>query len=168
MISAIVYTSNAGHTKRYAEMLADKTGLPVFELKAAGSKLEKGAQIVYLGWLMGGNVKGFKKAAKSFDVKAVCGVGMSASDGQIEYIRKANSFPEALPVFALRGGLEVGKLSGMYKMMMGVVQKAAKKGAENDRGKNPEADEMLELMLNGGDLVTEDDLSGIAEFIAEA
>ena len=41
MISAIVYTSNAGHTKHYAEMLAGKTGLPVFELKAAGSKLDK-------------------------------------------------------------------------------------------------------------------------------
>ena len=137
MISAIVYTSNAGHTKRYAEMLADKTGLPVFELKAAGSKLEKGAQIVYLGWLMGGNVKGFKKAAKSFDVKAVCGVGMSASDGQIEYIRKANSFPEALPVFALRGGLEVGKLSGMYKMMMGLCRRRRKKVPRTTRAKTP-------------------------------
>ena len=52
MINAIVYTSNAGHTKRYAELLAAKTGLPAYELKAAEAKLNKGAQIVYLGWLI--------------------------------------------------------------------------------------------------------------------
>lgn len=162
MINAIVYTSNAGHTKRYAELLAAKTGLPAYELKAAEAKLNKGAQIVYLGWLMAGTVKGYKKAAKSFDIKAVGGVGMAATDEQLAYIRKANSFPEALPVFALRGGLEVEKLSGMYKLMMSTMQKAAKKDAEKTD------DEMLRLMVNGGDLVTEDDLSGLADFIAKA
>lgn len=162
MISAIVYTSNAGHTKRYAELLAAKTGLPAYELKAAASKLNKGAQIVYLGWLMAGKVKDLKKAEKRFDIKAVGGVGMAATDEQLAYIRKSNAFPDTLPVFALRGGLEVEKLSGMYKVMMSTMQKAAKKDAEKTD------DETLKAMVNGGDLVNEDDLGGLVELISKA
>ena len=34
-LSAIVYTSQTGFTRRYAEMLAQKTGLPACELAAS-------------------------------------------------------------------------------------------------------------------------------------
>ena len=32
-IRAIVYTSNTGHTEKYARMLGEKTGLPVYSLE---------------------------------------------------------------------------------------------------------------------------------------
>ena len=56
--SAIVYTSNTGYTAEYARMLGEKTGLPVWEL--ASRQVPKGSDIVYLGWLMAGNIQGYK------------------------------------------------------------------------------------------------------------
>ena len=35
MMDAIVYTSNTGHTEKYAKILGEKTDLPVFSLKDA-------------------------------------------------------------------------------------------------------------------------------------
>jgi len=40
MIKAIVYESNTGFTQKYAELLAEKTGLPVYSHKNLKHKLE--------------------------------------------------------------------------------------------------------------------------------
>ncbi|MDO5443636.1 MAG: hypothetical protein Q4G10_08195 [Bacteroidia bacterium] len=58
MIKAVVYTSETGHTKKYAELFGERTGLPVYDLDTAIKEVPKGAEIVYLGWLMAGTVKG--------------------------------------------------------------------------------------------------------------
>ena len=71
---AIVYTSNTGYTAEYARMLGESTGLPVYDLNAAAAQLKPGTEILYLGWLMAGAVKGYKAAAKRYRVCAVCGV----------------------------------------------------------------------------------------------
>ena len=48
---AVVYTSNTGYTRRYAEMLGEKTGLPVYALSAAKAELARGSRVIYLGCL---------------------------------------------------------------------------------------------------------------------
>ena len=80
-INAIVYTSATGFTARYAALLAERPRLPAYELAQAGTALSKRAPVLYLGWLCAGGIKGLKKAAARFDVKAVCAVGMSAGGG---------------------------------------------------------------------------------------
>ena len=57
-MDAIVYTSNTGSTKRYAELLSQMTGLPAFALGDAKDKLSANAGIIYLGWIMASGVKG--------------------------------------------------------------------------------------------------------------
>ena len=52
-MEAIIYTSNTGSTKRYAEMLSRKTGLAVYSLKEASKKVAANSEIIYMGWLMG-------------------------------------------------------------------------------------------------------------------
>lgn len=42
---AIVYTSNTGHTAEYANIFAQKTGLPAYELSEAGKYIKKGTPI---------------------------------------------------------------------------------------------------------------------------
>ena len=74
-LSAIVYTSQTGFTRRYAEMLAQKTGLPACEL--GGPAPARGTGVLYLGWLRAGGVQGLAKARRRWDVKGVCAVGMS-------------------------------------------------------------------------------------------
>ena len=63
MLHAIVYTSNASNTARYAQLLGQATGLPVFSAQEAHKNLASG-DILYLGWVMAGTVKGYQQAAK--------------------------------------------------------------------------------------------------------
>ena len=55
--TAIVYVSNTGRTARYARMMGEKTGLPVYELAEARKALPKKAPIIYCGWLMATSVR---------------------------------------------------------------------------------------------------------------
>ena len=64
-MKVIVYTSNTGHTAAYSKILGAKTGLPVYALNEAAKKLQKGTEIIYLGWLFANNIKGYKKATKN-------------------------------------------------------------------------------------------------------
>ena len=82
-MNAIVFTSHTGHTREYARLLGERTGLPVYDLKTAKKRLPRGEHILYLGWLMAGNVKGYKKAARLWRVEALCGVGMAADGSQL-------------------------------------------------------------------------------------
>lgn len=161
-MDAIIYTTNAGTTAQYAKLLGEATGLPVYALPDAGA-VKPGADVIYLGWLMASQVKGYKKAVKRFNIKAVCGVGMAKSGLQIEEIRKANSIP-TLPVFTLQGGFDLNKLHGIYKLMMTVMKKTAGKGLSEKKDRTPEEDDMLDMMLNGGNRVSADNLAPVLEW----
>ena len=71
-MKAIVYTSNTGSSKAYAEMLGAKTALPVYAWDDAVKTLDAGTGILYIGWLMAGEVVNLAKAQKKFTVCAVC------------------------------------------------------------------------------------------------
>lgn len=161
MIQAIVYTSNAGHTREYAEILGQEIRLPVYELAAAKHILTKGTEIVYLGWLMAGVIKGYKKANRYFTIKALCGVGMAANGSQITDISKANKLSDGLPLFSLQGGFELDKLHGIYKLMMSTMQKTAGKGLADKQERTSEEDEMLALLQIGDNLVKKENLNDI-------
>ena len=47
--TAIVYTSNTGHTRQYALLLGEQVGLPVYSLEEANSHLSGGSPVIYLG-----------------------------------------------------------------------------------------------------------------------
>lgn len=167
MIQAIVYVSQTGHTKHYAEMLGEKVGLPVYELTDANKKLPPKSEIIYLGWLMAGTVKGYKKASKRFDIDALCGVGMTGGDSQLADMRKANQISDDLPLFYLQGGFEMDKLHGIYKLMMQIMKKTAGKGLAEKQSRTHEEDDMLELLLNGGNEVSAGKLSEILSWYGQ-
>ena len=167
MLRAIVYTSNTGYTAKYAALLGKRTGLPVFSLDEAGTGVKPGAEILYLGWLMAGGVKGYKAAAKKYAVRVVCGVGMGATGSQIAEVRKANHVPEELPVFTMQGGFDLKKLSGTYKMMMNVMAKTAGKKLAEKTDRTPDEDQMLDMMLHGGNYVSEENLSALLTWYAQ-
>lgn len=163
-MKAIVYTSNSGFTKHYAELLAAETGLPIFELKNAAGKLNTGEEIIYMGWLIAGNIKGYKKAAKRYGIKAVCAVGMTRpSDKLISEIRDKHSITDA-EVFYLQGGFNMEKLHGVYKLMMKAMAKTISKGLEAKAEKTAEEAEMLDMYKNGSDMVRIENLSGAIEW----
>lgn len=166
--TAIVYTSNTGYTAEYARLLGQGTGLPVYALSEAAEKLNSGAAIVYLGWLMAGKVQGYGKAAKRYSVCAVCGVGMGATGSQMEDVRKANALPAGLPLFTLQGGFDMAKLHGIYKFMMTVMAKTMGKRLAAKADRTAEEDRMLELLIHGGSCVREEHLKDVLAWYENA
>ena len=159
----ILYTSNTGFTAQYAALLSEQTGLPCFSLKAAGH-IQPGTPILYLGWLMAGNVQGYKEAAKKYTVCAVCGVGMGATGSQIADVRKTNALPDEMPVFLLQGGFDRKRLHGIYKLMMTVVKNTVGKSLARKPDRTPDEDTMLDLLENGGSRVSPENLSSVLDW----
>ena len=161
--TVILYTSNTGFTAQYAAMLSEQTGLPCFALKAAGH-IQPGTPILYLGWLMAGNVQGYKEAAKKYRVCAVYGVGMGSTDSQIEDVRKANALPADLPVFVLQGGFDMKRLHGVYKLMMTVMKNTVGKSLARKPERTADEGTMLDLLQNGGSRVSPENLSSVLDW----
>lgn len=160
-MTAIVYVSNTGSSKAYAEMLSEKTGLPVYAFKDSGS-VPQGAEIIFIGWVMAGALQGLKEAREKFGtLKAVVAVGMMKSEKQDIALKEKNAITE--PYFSLPGAFDVKKLTGMYKMMMGMMVKMMKSklSEEND----PKAKEIVEKFEEGFDMVDEKHLDEILDFL---
>ena len=109
MIRAIIYTSNTGSTERYARLLAEQTGLPVCSLAEAKNTVPTGTEVVYLGWITAGTVKGYGGAAKRYQIRAVCAVGIGRTGTQTESVRKKAAVPADIPLFTLQGNFNVRK-----------------------------------------------------------
>lgn len=165
---AVVYTSNTGYTRQYAQLLGERTGLPVYSLEEAQRALPSGSSVLYLGWLMAGTVKGYGKAAKRFCIQAVCAVGMGAAGSQLKEVRKSNALPDTLPLFTLQGGFDIQKLSGVYKLMMTIMVKTAGKGLAEKQDRTPDEDVMLEMMTRGGSRVSAENLAEVLAWVNEA
>ncbi|MCI7020729.1 MAG: hypothetical protein MR913_13195 [Clostridiales bacterium] len=103
--TAVVYTSNTGYTAQYASLLGGETGLPVYSLAEAEQNLAQGTPVIYLGWLAAGTVRGYARAAKRFDLRALCAVGMGACGSQTEDVRRANALPGGASPVHITGGL---------------------------------------------------------------
>lgn len=153
-MKAIVYTSYTGHTRQYAALLGERLGLPVYALEDAKSALEKGTEVLYLGWIMAGTVKGWQDAAAYFQIPMVCAVGMGATGTQVEEIRSGNRIPASTAVFTLQGGYNTEKLRGIPKLMMCVITKSAAKKMAKKPDRTPEEDDMLDLLTHGGSRVS--------------
>lgn len=137
-MKAIVYTSNAGSTARYAELLAQATGLPVYSAGEAKKELPSGSDIIYMGWLMASGIKGYQASAKRY--------------------------PSEIPLFTLQGNFNIEKLHGVYKVIMRIMVKAAGKDLSEKTDRTPEEDNLLDMMLHGGEHVSMDNLKAVLEW----
>lgn len=164
-MDAIIYTSNTGTTKEYAILFGKKFNLPVFSLKEAA--LPKGAKVIYFGWVMAGGIQGLKKASKKYSIQAVAGVGMGRTGTQIQELHQKNHIEENTPVFLLQGGFDLKKLHGIYHFMMSFMRKMAVKGLSKKENRTEEEDEMLDLMQNGRNLVSEENLTEMYHWFEE-
>lgn len=123
-----------------------------------------GAEVVYLGWIMAGSVKGCAGAAKRYQVCAVCGVGMGQTGTQTDSVRKKSEIPANIPLFTLQGNFNVKKLHGIYRFMMEIMVKTVGKGLAAKKDRTPEEDDMLDMMLHGGERVKAENLSAILDW----
>ena len=159
----VVYTTNTGSTKRYAQMLSEKLSCDCIDLNdAEAAKAAVGEEIVYLGWVMASQIQGLPKARELYgsSIKAVCAVGMLGQKNEDELIKK-NAVNEKF--FALAGCFDVERLTGMYKMMMKMMLGTIKKQLKSST--DPADAKVLEMLENGIDMVKEENLDGVLKFL---
>ena len=154
---AIIYTSNTGHTARYAEILSTKTGLPFYTLDEAKGIVKKRASVIYMGWLFASRVKGYKRASKRYDVAAVCGVGLCPTGQLLKEVRTAAKIPDETPLFTVQGGMDYAKLRGINKFMIDVLVKNLRKKNSSAPGEKA----MLGLIEQGGNFVNKRNLADV-------
>jgi hypothetical protein len=160
-MKAIVYLSNTGFTKKYAELLAQKTGYPVYALQEARRRLAGDTEIIYLGWVCAGAIKGYGKAARLSRIAAVCAVGMGGPDSdQLPALIKRHGL-DAGHAFYLQGGFDMSRLRGIYRLMMKMMAKATVPQLEKKQDKTPDEQKSLELLKNGGDCVRPENLDPV-------
>lgn len=163
-IDAIVYVSQTGFSKRYAEMLAQQSGLPCYELRQAKGALPHQAAILFIGWLCAGGLKGLKQAARRFQVQAACAVGMAPPEEKME-AELRERLGNDRPFFYLQGGYAPERLHGVYKIMMNMMGKVLAKGIEKQGERKPEEQQMLEMFIHGGDYVRLENLTPVLNWI---
>ena len=165
-MNAIIYTTNTGSTESYARLLAQKTGLPAYSLAEAKKRVFAGAEVIYLGWIMAGSVKGYAEAAKRYRVCAVCAVGMGQTGTQADSIQKKSAVPADIPLFTLQGNFDVKKLHGIYHPMMEIMVKTVGKALAEKSDRTPEEDDMLDMMRCGGERVKAENLSAVLDWFS--
>lgn len=161
-MATIIYCSNSGSAKKYAELLSEKTGMPCVDFKKR-STVSADEEVIFIGWIMAGAIQGLKEIREDFaNIKAICGVGMMKSEKATEETKEKNGITE--PYFFLTGDFDINKLTGMYKMMMGMMMKMMKsKVKESGEEKGSEMLALLEKGIHGFD---ENELEAVVEFLS--
>ena len=173
MNTLIIYGSQYGTTKRYAEKFAEMTDLPVISFEDI-ENLEKYERVVYFGALYAGGVKGLKNTIKKLSpntklVIVTVGLADVCDEENISNIRSSirKQVPEYLfkkaSIFHLRGGIDYQKLSLKHSLMMALLYNKAKNMPEEK--KTAEVRAMVETYNSKVDFVDFSCLEQIAESI---
>ena len=165
----IVYRSNTGFTREYAEMLGRAEKMKACPLSEAQGKVGPGESVFYMGPLMAGHISGIDQAVKKFAVKGVCGVGMSPASPQVlEALSKAN-YTSGAPIFYLQGGWAPKKVGWLKRRMVGMATRSIRESLQ-DKGsrRTPEENKQLDFLLHGGSFVAFENLETIREWMKGA
>ncbi len=157
----IVYRSDTGFTRQYAEMLGKAEKMKVLPLDEAGDNVSE--PVFYMGPLMAGHIAGVDRAVKKFTVKGMCGVGMSpASQQTMESMTRANYIPPDTALFYLQGGWAPKKVSWIKRRMVNMVTKSTRKALQSKGSRRtPEEEAMYQMLVNGGSFVAFENLEPI-------
>lgn len=145
MKTIVIYKSNSGFTKNYAEWIKEKLATDIFEAsKVTVAMLTAYDTIIYGGGLLAGGINGVKLITKNLEQLkgkkiVVFATGASPSGEEaINEVRNRNFTSEQqkqIRFFYLRGGFDYNKLPPFYKAVMSLMKWVLK------RKKDPTPDE---------------------------
>lgn len=162
--TAIIYTSDTGHTREYARLLGEETGLAVYSLKEARRVLPGGSPVIYLGCIHASRVKGYPRAAGRYTVCAVCGVGLCDTGTLTDRVRKATAVPEGIPLFTLQGGIDRSRLRGVHKLIIAMLTK----GLSDQKERSAQDERILALLRRDENLVSGENLADVLQWYRTA
>ena len=150
MKTLIVYTSQTGFTKKYAEWIAEKSQADLFNLKDVQKKkmsfFEEYDAIIYAGWCMASKVVKLdwflEKAANLKEKKlAVVAVGASPNEAPEVDVAMNNLLTaeqkQYIKVFYCQGGINYDKMKLLSKLslkMFAKVLKNSKDAKQREQG----------------------------------
>ena len=171
--SLIIYGSQYGTTKRYAEHLSAMTGIEAVAFKEA-KDIDKYERVIYMGALYAGSILGLKKTVSKMSSKqelVVVTVGLvdPTDPENINYIR--HSVRERVPehlydetrIFHLHGAIDYSHLSLKHRMMMAVIHSKISKMPEEKL--NAESKTILATYGKKEDFVDYSSLTAVITFI---
>lgn len=154
MASIVIYGSQYGTAKQYAEELARRTDIKVLKYDEVGD-INQYDTIAYVGALYAGGVVGMKKtfarlASCTGKTIVIATVGLADPSDQENVENIEGTMRQQLPakmfeaarIFHLRGGIDYAKLGFKHKAMMRLLYNKAKNLPEEK--KNAEVRAMLE------------------------
>ena len=136
MNTLILYGSQYGTTKKYAEKFAEMTHFPVISYEDV-KDLTDYERIIYFGALYAGGVKGLKNTVKKLSPNTkliIVTVGLADVCDQENISNIQNSISKQVPehllkaasVFHLRGGIDYSKLNFKHRTMMKMLYHSLK------------------------------------------
>lgn len=163
MIKAIVYHTKTGYTERYAKILSERTGLPCYNMNEALGQFGKNDEVIFMGNIMTGTVKGYKKAHRNFTTCFVVGVGISYPTNEIkEDVRDRTDIVDE-PFYLLRGGIDYKKISKFKGFFLKKMAEIANAGRE--KGEDHQHDqETIDILMEGGDYFNPEYLQPVVDW----
>lgn len=174
MNKIIIYGSQYGTTKKYAEELSKRTGLQAIPFEEINN-INDYETIIYLGGLYAGGVLGLAKTFKklnNIDNKKfiVVTVGLADSTNEENTTNIKNGIKRQITkdildrtkIFHLRGGIDYSRLNFTHKTMMSLLYKKAKNLPEEK--KNAEIKAMIDTYNQKVDFI---DFSSLENIISE-
>jgi len=172
MKTAVIYTSQTGFTKRYAEWIAEKSKADLFDLKDAQKKnsdfFNDYDAIIYAGWCMAGKaVKSnwFLNKAPSLKGKKLAIVLVGASPNENPEVAVAmskiltNEQSQYIKTFYCQGGLDYDKMNVASKLALKMFTNALKKS------KDPKTREQGEFIDHSYDIADIKFIDPIIDFL---
>lgn len=169
----IIYGSQYGTTKSYAEKMFEITGIPAMDYKDIND-LTDYELIIHFGGLYAGGVKGLKNTIKAIPKNArliIVTVGLAdvCNKENTDSIKNliSKQVPEGIlsrtTIFHLRGGIDYQKLNFKHRTMMTLLYNKAKNLPEEK--KTIEVKTMIETFNQKVNFIDYDSLNQIAKAI---
>jgi hypothetical protein len=156
----IVYESNTGFTKQYAEMLSEAVGLPALPMVQAVSKVPRGTEIFFLGWVCGGKITGLPVASKRFIVEGAAAVGIVYPHPDvIAELSKVNKL--SCPLFYLQGGIDPKKLGYFKRKILSMIAQ----NLERQENKTAAVWDLADTLRIGGSYVSGANLEPVVSWM---
>lgn len=167
MRTIVIYNSQTGFTKRYAEWIAEATGADCLELAAAKRKSMDTYEVIVFGsWACAGSIsklKWFKSNLDKWSDKrliAFCVGGSPIDNPEIEQALKQN-FMKNVRIFYCPGGFNYEKMSVSSKLMMKMFIKML-----NAKKNKTEAEqEMIKMISTSYDISDKKYIEPILEYL---
>lgn len=145
MSEIIIYGTQYGTTKLYAEELSKKIHIPTISFDKI-KDINKYEKIIYLGGLYAGGVLGMSKTLKKISdisskkiIIVIVGLADPKDDENTSNIKNnikrqlAKEILNNAIIFHLRGGIDYSKLNYIHKTMMRLLYKKVKNLPENKK-----------------------------------